>query len=87
MTLCRHSKQGQVKPLTIVDTPADWTSSGLEGRAHEYTYTFTQDDTAELVAAVEKLKSSGVASEEDVKQVPAHPSHGRTSASGPVSRN
>ena len=64
----RHSKQGSVKPLTIIDGSADWSSTSLEGREAEYTYVFTEADTAELLAAVDKLRPR-VATEEDVKQV------------------
>ena len=66
---CRHSKPGSVKPHTIIDSAADWTSEGLKGHENEFTYHFTDTDVAELVAAVDKLKGKGVASEEDVKQV------------------
>ena len=58
-----------MKPLTLIDSPADWTSSGLQGREDEFTYVFSEDDKAELIKAVQKLKESGVASEDDVKQV------------------
>ena len=40
----RHSgPQGKVKPLTIVDDPADWKASDWEGREEEYTYRFTAE--------------------------------------------
>lgn len=46
----RHSgPQGQVKPLTIIDDPADWTSTSLKGREAEYTYYITQEDITELL--------------------------------------
>ena len=64
----RHSKQGAVRPHTIIDGPADWTSESLKGREDEYTYTFTPSDVSELIRAVDKLKARGVASEDDVKQ-------------------
>lgn len=64
----RHSKQGSVKPLTIIDGSADWSSTSLEGREAEYTYVFTEADTAELLAAVDKLRPR-VGTEEDVKQL------------------
>ena len=56
-------------PHTIVEGPADWTSTQLQGRDAEFTYTFTKADFAELIKAVEAIKASGVASEDDVKQV------------------
>lgn len=65
----RHSKPGSVKPLTIIDTPADWTSASLAGKEAEYTYQVSESDVRELVAAVDKLKAKGVATEEDVKNV------------------
>ncbi|KAK9809629.1 hypothetical protein WJX73_008948 [Symbiochloris irregularis] len=61
-----HSKQGSVKPLTIIDSPADWTAASLKGRESEWIYNFTEQDTEELVSAVEKVKASGVATEDDV---------------------
>ena len=61
-----------MKPLTVIDSPADWSSSGLKGRESEYTYVFSAEDTKELLAAVEKLKSNGVSTEEDVKKVLHH---------------
>lgn len=46
----RHSgPQGYVKPLTIIDDPADWTSTSLHGRESEYTYYITQADVDELL--------------------------------------
>ena len=65
----RHSSQGSVKPITIIDGAADWTSKSLKGREHEFTYQFQDADVKELVVAVNKLKARGVSSEDDVKQV------------------
>lgn len=36
---------------------------------HRYTYVFSKDDVEELVAAVDKIKASGVSTEDDVLQV------------------
>lgn len=66
---CRHSKPGSVKPLTIIDSEADWTPSSLEGREREYTLEFQESDVKELIAAVDKIKAKGVSTEEDVKKV------------------
>ncbi len=69
---CRHSgPQGKVKPLTIIDDPADWKAADWQGREDEYTYTFSQADTEELLAAVEAVKAKGVATEDDVLAVSA----------------
>ncbi|KAK9812337.1 hypothetical protein WJX73_003313 [Symbiochloris irregularis] len=65
----KTSKQGNVIPHTIIEGPADWTSTSLAGKESTYTYTFTDSDTKELIRAVDKLKSRGVASEEDVKNL------------------
>lgn len=46
----RHSgPQGQVKPHTIIDDPADWTSSSLKGKEDEFTYVITEDDKREIL--------------------------------------
>eukprot|EP00891_Asterochloris_glomerata_P005068 jgi/Astpho2/5068/Aster-x0233 len=58
--------QGKVKPLTIIDDPSDWKAADWQGREDEYTYTFSQADTEELLAAVEAVKAKGVATEDDV---------------------
>ena len=66
----RHSgPQGAVKPLTIIDSPADWTSEGLKGQEATYTLRFSEADRAEIQQAVEKLKARGVASEDNIQQV------------------
>ena len=41
----------------------------LQGREEEYTYHFTDSDTAELAAAVSKNKAAGVSSEDDILKV------------------
>lgn len=65
---CRHSSPGNVRPATIIDSAADWTSTDLQGRDDEFTYHFQPEDVKELQAAVEKIKARGVVSEDDVKQ-------------------
>ena len=40
-----------------------------------YTYVFTDEDKQEIIAAVDKVKATGVSSEEDVKQVRATQQH------------
>ena len=65
----RHSQQGSVKPLTIIDSPADWTSASLKGREAEFTYALSDAEVAELISAVDALKRRGVSSEQDVLQV------------------
>lgn len=62
----RHSKQGSVIPLTIIDGPADWKSADLKANKDEYTYTLSKSDVNEFVSAVEKVKAKGIASEDDV---------------------
>ena len=43
-----------------------------QGREAEYTYRFTEADVAELAAAVDRVKFSGVRSETDILQVIMH---------------
>ena len=47
---------------------ADWTSASLKGKENEYTYWWSAEDTAELDAAVQKLKPR-ISTEDDVLQV------------------
>ena len=58
-----------MKPHTIIDSPADWTSASLKGKEATFTYRFTEADTAELIKAVDVLKQRGVATEDDIKAV------------------
>ena len=58
-----------MRPLTIIESEADWTAASLKGREDEFTYHFSESDVRELVRAVDKLKARGVETEEDVKQV------------------
>lgn len=69
--LPRHSTMGNVRPLTIVDGPADWRAADLRGKEDTFTYTFSPSDTAELLRAVRKLKQAGVQTEEDILKVRA----------------
>lgn len=63
-----------MKPLTIIDDPADWKRTDWVGREAEYTYWFIPQDLAELAAAVDALKARGVASEDDIIAVSScHP--------------
>ena len=38
-----------MQPLTIIDDPADWTSSSLQGKEDTYTYHITEADIIEVL--------------------------------------
>lgn len=44
-----------------------------QGREEEYTYHFTEKDIAEITAAVSKIKSWGVCSEQDILKASSSP--------------
>ena len=52
--------QGAVRPLTILEGPDAWTAADYPGDVAQYAYVLTDDDVAELEAAVAAVAAAGL---------------------------